>query len=145
MIGLIAVMIVACLIMGLIISVFVTPVFCLLRRILYVPLACQRLARKAEKQGHVITAKFAGYSDDAQGRPFYDYSYGGKQYWCYYNPISTPPDEIRLYFIKNPAKACLFYELGLRESNWFLYYRIIALVAAVALFIEFFIVWRMVL
>lgn len=145
MTGLFIVMFVACLAMGLVASVIITPIFCLLRRIIYVPLASQKLARDAEKKGHVVTGRFAGYSDDGRNQPIYFYEYNGVEYWCYYNPISTPPDEIRLYFIKNPRKACLFYELGIHECNWFLYHRVIALIVAIILFAEFFVVWGFVI
>ena len=126
--------------LGPVASLVITPVFCLLRILFYVPFICKSLQEEAERKGNVVEAhllKSHGIRD-GNGMPTMEemgtYSYGvnGKSYR--YRLMSTTgiPETITLYYIKNPRKATLAHDLGTWEFPWLKYYLVIALVVAIA-------------
>lgn len=120
------------LIRGLFFSFPVTPVFCYLRKVFYVPFAQKNMLEKAIADGHVVKAKLADSSAMMGGKEYavmngewrciYQYQYDGKTYK--YRGISRgwPAEEITLYFQTKPNRACTYHELGYRESNWIKFY-----------------------
>lgn len=125
---------------GIALSVFVTPVFCLLRKMFFVPLMRKRFKELAIKKGRVVTAtlqksfpvisrKDGLPTGETLGR--YSYDYKGKTYSFSCTTHYEPASELTLYFQKNPRKATLESMLGLKESNWLRYFFVIAIVIAV--------------
>lgn len=109
---------------GCIASLAVTPVFCLLRKIFYFPFARNSLLRDAQKKGNIVVAHYlksydiinddGTYSGKRTG--IYQYEYGGKKYR--YKIVTTDtitPDELTLYYSKNPRKAALPDAIGFSE------------------------------
>lgn len=134
------------LIMGMMLSVFLTLGFYVVRGMFYVPFIRRRLVETAEREGHVVQARLLKqrdvYTDDprlgntASGkqRALYQYEYRGKAYRYSYTTSGIVPEELTLYFQSRPRKACLSRELGLREFRWLRYYIIFSLAAAVLFF-----------
>lgn len=126
--------------LGPVASLVITPVFCLLRILFYVPFIRKSLQEEAERKGNVVEAhllKSHGIRD-GNGMPTmeemgtYSYEVNGKSYR--YRLMSTTgiPETITLYYIKNPRKATLAHDLGTWEFPWLKYYLVIALVVAIA-------------
>lgn len=125
---------------GAFLAIFITPIFCYIRKITYVPLVRARLVKKAKEQGHVVTARltkaFTVLGDEtmkSHKTGTYVYEYRNKTYKYQVNSEISPSQELTLYFVKNPRKACLERELGLTESNWIRYYFMIALALGVVI------------
>jgi len=131
---------------GLILSVFVTPVFCIFRKIFIVPFLQKRILQKAIAQGHVVQAHMVKSEDvyhatggegvymTNQIKYTYRYEYNGKTYtYRGYSPMQEPP-EITLYFERNPKRAVTKREVGFLESNWKKYYLVFAVLIAAATF-----------
>ena len=111
-------------------SVMSTPFLVFFRKVFYVPFARKKYLKEAIEKGNIVQAKlvrsrdvtedYNGYglvsSNEVIG--LYEYSYNGKKYKYRASATSILPDELTLYFIKNPKKACLSDEIGFRESNW---------------------------
>lgn len=130
--------------LGPVASLAITPLFCLLRKLFYVPFIRKSLQEKAERKGNVVEAhllkshNIRNYDADGIGMPTmedmgtYSYEVNGKSY--HYRLLSTMgiPKTITLYYIKNPRKATLANDLGNWESPWLKYYLVIALVVAIA-------------
>ena len=126
--------------LGPVASLAITPLFCLLRKLFYVPFIRKSLQEKAERKGNVVEAHLLKSHDirDSNGMPTmeemgtYSYEVNGKSYR--YRLLSTMgiPKTITLYYIKNPRKATLANDLGNWESPWLKYYLVIALVVAIA-------------
>lgn len=130
--------------LGPIFSVGVTPIFCLLRKIFYVPFIRKSLIEKAERKGHVVEAHLLKSHNirnhNTGGVPLptmedmgtYSYEVNGRTYR--YRLLSTTgiPKTITLYYIKKPRKATLANDLGNWESPWLKFYLIISLLVAVA-------------
>lgn len=131
--------------LGPVASLVITPVFCLLRILFYVPFIRKSLQEEAERKGNVVEAhllKSHGIRD-GNGMPTmedmgtYSYEVNGKSYR--YRLLSTTgiPKNITLYYIKNPRKATLANDLGNWESPWLRYYLIISvLIAVVTIILE---------
>lgn len=127
---------------GLAASLILTPLFCLLRRIIYVPFFCRNLVEKAERKNHVVTATLVKTHDimdkrgdvdfvqTGQEMGIYHYKYRGRTYKYRTISGSRMPNEITLYFLKNPARAAED-EFGLRKGNWPLYYIVIAVISMI--------------
>lgn len=123
-------------------SIFATPIFCLLRKVYYVPIINQKLLKKAIQEGHIVEAKLIkehditttptgfdkGMVDSGKVMGTYIYEYKGKKYKTRRISRNGLSEEITLYFIKKPRKATSASEIGYSESNWFLYYIIISLI-----------------
>jgi hypothetical protein len=134
-------------IVGPIISIFITPVFCFFRKVFYVPLIRKKLLRQAKENNHVIKAKLIKYSDiltsndgfgataSGERMAIYHYEYAGKKYKYRAITAGCLPEEITLYYLRNPRKATVASELGLRESHWLLYYLLISVIMVVLVFI----------
>ena len=130
--------------LGSVASLAITPLFCLLRMLFYVPFIRKSLQEEAERKGNVVEAHLLKshdirtYDADGIGMPTmeemgtYSYEVNGKPYR--YRLMSTTgiPETITLYYIKNPRKATLAHDLGTWESPWLKYYLVIALVVAIA-------------
>jgi hypothetical protein len=122
-------------ILGPMLGILVTPVFCFIRKLMIVPLLRKGLVEKAKAKGHVITAHltksdnvWTGSNDGTMcmtpyTHGYYRYEYRGKSYTYWAKTANTLPEQITLYFQRNPRKACLATELGLNENpRWFLHY-----------------------
>ena len=119
---------------GAVLALLTTPIFCLFRKIFFVPFVRGRLLQKAIRKNHMVTATRgktwdvyaeqpgAGCIPTNQEMGLYHYWYGGRQYTYRASSYNGLPEEITLYFLKNPRKADTSAEIGLRESNWPLYY-----------------------
>lgn len=126
--------------LGPVASLAITPLFCLLRMLFYVPFIRKSLQEEAERKGNVVEAHLLKSHDirDGNGMPTmeemgtYSYEVNGKSYR--YRLMSTTgiPETITLYYIKNPRKATLAHDLGTWEFPWLKYYLVIALVVAIA-------------
>ena len=130
--------------LGPVVSLAITPIFCLLRKIFYLPFIRKGLIEKAKEKGNVVEAHLVKSHNirnhNTGGIPLptmedmgtYSYEVNGKTYR--YRLLSTTgiPKTITLYYIKKPRKATLANDLGNWESPWFKFYLIISLLAAVA-------------
>lgn len=130
--------------LGPVASLAITPVFCLLRKLFFVPFIRKSLREKAERKGHVVEAhllkshNIRNHNTDGVPLPtmedmgIYSYEVNGKTYR--YRLLSTTgiPQTITLYYIKKPRKATLANDLGNWESPWLKFYLIISLLVAVA-------------
>lgn len=128
--------------LGPIFSLAVTPIFCLLRKIFFVPFIRKNLREKAEKKGHIIEAELQksynirnhdtdfGPTATMKDMGIYSYRYNGKKYK--YRMVTTTrlPEKITLYYINNPGKATIAKELGNRETKWLKFYLIISILIA---------------
>ena len=133
--------------LGPVASLAITPVFCLLRKIFFVPFIRKSLREKAERKGHVVEAHLLkshnvmNHNTDGVPLPtmedmgIYSYEVDGKTYR--YRLLSTTgiPQTITLYYIKKPRKATLANDLGNWESPWLKIYLIISLLVAIITFI----------
>ncbi len=127
---------------GCIASLAVTPVFCVLRKIFYFPLVRNSLLKDAQEKGNIVVAHYlkscdiinddGTYSGKRTG--IYQYEYGGKKYRYKIVTTDSMPDELTLYYSKNPRKAALPDAIGFREYNRFLYYIILSAIIAVIVF-----------
>lgn len=127
-------------------AVPVTPIFCLLRKLFYVPFIRRHLVEEAVHKGHVVQARlkkdYGDYKEDkalgqittGRRRAVYNYEYQGYRYHYRCITSSKPSAELTLYFLRSPRKACLSKELGLLESHWLRYYIRIALLILLANF-----------
>lgn len=130
--------------LGLIASIVVTPIFCLLRTIFFVPFIREKLRKEAIRKGHVIEASLQkSYNAVKHDTEFgnvgtiedigvYHYEYNGKTYKYQATTSKGLSSKITLYYIKNPRKATVSMDLGNWEIPWLRFYLIIALVIAVA-------------
>lgn len=138
--------------LGPLVSLVITPLFCLLRKIFYVPFIRKGLIEKAKENGHVVEAhlqKKHTLMDHTNNVALptmremgtYTYQVNGKKY--VYRHITTLGlhDTITLYYIKKPRKATVGGDLGNWESPWFKFYLIISLLAAVAIFVAGMMIW----
>lgn len=130
--------------LGPVASLAITPIFCLLRKLFFVPFIRKSLREKAERKGHVVEAhllkshNIRNHNTDGVPLPTmedmgtYSYEVNGKTYR--YRLLSTTgiPQTITLYYIKKPRKATLANDLGNWESPWLKFYLIISLLVAIA-------------
>lgn len=128
-------------------ALLATPIFVYLRKLFYVPLARKKMVNKAIAKGHVVTGYLENSYDRYDGRPGgplqatpysvgnYRYEYRGRQYLYSGKSANRLPEQVTLYFQRKPSKACLASELGLRESNWFLYFLGLSVVMCVLVWI----------
>ena len=128
---------------GLLVSIAITPLFCFVRKIWYVPLVQKKYVKKAIEDGRVVQAKLMkswdSWNQSESGAIIasnevlgvYTYEYKGKKYKYRASSTSHLADELTLYFLKNPRKASLENEIGFRESNWIQYYFVIAAIGCV--------------
>lgn len=130
--------------LGPVASLAITPIFCLLRKLFYVPFIRESLREKAERKGHVVEAhllkshNIRNHNTDGVPLPTmedmgtYSYEVNGRTYR--YRLLSTTgiPKAITLYYIKKPRKATLANDLGNWETPWLKFYLIISLLVTVA-------------
>lgn len=131
---------------GPVVSIVITPVFCLLRTTYYVPFIRGKLREEAPKNGHVVEAhlvkkhtltekKQYGYVDTMKEMGKYVYYVKGRKYVYHLVSYNGLDKTISLFYIKNPRKATVGGDLGNFEVPWFKIYLILSLVCAVALMI----------
>lgn len=130
--------------LGPIISLALTPIFCLHRKIFFVPFIRKSLREKAIKKGHVIEATLQkrhnvvnhdtefGNVGTMKDIGVYSYQCNGKTYKYQLITATSLPPTITLYYIKNPKRATVAGDLGNWETPWFKLYLIISLVIAIA-------------
>ena len=122
--------------LGPIASLVITPIFCFLRKIFFVPFIRESLREKAKRDGHVVEAhlqKKHSLGDEPVMRDGYIHILyvNGKKY-KYQNITELGLDEtIPLYYVKKPRKATVGGDLGNWESLWFKFYLIISLIIAI--------------
>lgn len=126
------------------VSVAVTPIFCLLRKIFFVPFIRKNLREKAIRKGHVIEASLQkthnvvkhdtnfGTVGTIKDVGVYCYQCNGKKYKYQLITTTKLPSTITLYYIKNPRRATVARDLGNWETPWIRFYLIISLVIAIA-------------
>lgn len=144
--------IIACVLIGIplgpMASVVLTPIFCVLRTIFFVPFIRKKLQKEAIKKGHVVEAtlqKFHSLGDEegiARMREMgtYTYQVNGKKYK--YQAIGPDlPNTLTLYYLKKPRKATVGGELGNWEWPWFKFYVIISLLVTIVTVIVGMIIW----
>ncbi len=114
---------------GFTISIFITPIFVYLKKIMYHPTQKKKLFEEAIKKGHVVKAKLIkehdikeyntqfGYRDTGKKMATYEYSYNGKTYRRKFISFNKFGDEVDLYFISNPKKAELGGNLWTTAKN----------------------------
>ena len=101
---------------GIVLALFATPLFVLLKKIVYHPTQKKKLLDEAIKKGHVVKAKLIkthdinrhtemGVHPTGKKMATYEYSYNGKTYKRQFISINKFGDEVDLYFISNPRKA----------------------------------------
>lgn len=129
--------------LGLTVSIALTPIFCLLRKIFFVPFIREKLRQEAIRKGHVIEASLQksynvvehdtefGNVGTMEDIGVYHYQYNGKKYK--YEAVASTglPSKITLYYIKRPRKATVANDLGNWETPWFRFYLIISLIIAI--------------
>lgn len=130
--------------LGPVASLAITPVFCLLRKLFFVPFIRKSLREKAGRKGHVVQATLqkshnlrnhdTGFGPMPTMRDMGTYSYqvNGRNYTYRHISANRLPDTITLYYIKKPSKATVSNDLGNWESPWLKFYLIISLLVAVA-------------
>ncbi len=122
-------------------SLVITPIFCLLRKIFYVPFIRKSLIEKAKEKGHVVEARLQkkhtlyNHKNDValptmREMGTYAYQVDGKDYVYKHITALGLHDTITLYYIKKPRKATVGGDLGNWESPWLKFYLIIALIVA---------------
>lgn len=129
--------------LGPIASLAITPLFCLIRKIFYVPFIRKRLLEKAKEDGHIVEAHLQKKGTIMNHTPngvfstmkeigTYSYQVNGKKY--VYQHITTLglDDTLTLYYIKNPRKATVGGDLGNWESPWLKIYLFCSLLITVA-------------
>lgn len=133
--------------LGPVASLAITPVFCLLRKIFFVPFIRKSLIEKAKEDGHVVQATLqkhhnirrydTGFGPMSTMKEFgtYTYSVNGKQYKYQHITTRGLHNNLTLYYIKNPRKATVGGDLGNWETPWFKFYLIISLSVAIITFI----------
>lgn len=128
--------------LGPVASVVITPIFCLLRKIFFVPFIREKLREEAENKGHVVQATLQKHHTITKESEFgpvgtmeemgtYTYEVNGKKYKYRCVSFTGLHKTITLYYIKKPRKATVGGDLGNWESPWFKFYWIIALIVAV--------------
>lgn len=132
--------------MGFSLAIVITPGFCFIRKLFYVPLIRRRLLERVVQQDHIVQAYLDHYNGEhiehgTLGRVMsnyynavYNYEYKGRRYRYRYTTTGAIPSELTLYFLKRPSKACLSDELGLRESPWLRCYLVISLLLTLVIF-----------
>ena len=129
--------------LGPVASLAITPVFCLLRKLFFVPFIRKGLIEKAKEKGvgvvgdllwkhtHIVHTKSGGLPPlSVMGT--YTYYVNGKKYVYQHITANGIHDTLTLYYIKKPRKATVGGDLGNWESPWLKIYLIISLLVAVA-------------
>ena len=125
---------------GIALSLFITPVYIFIRKIMYGPFTKKKLLKKAIDAGHIVQAKLVdsyGSLDKNKEHHIYEYEWEGKTYK--YRGVSHSytgnPSEVELYFIKNPRKAANCDELYVTaRSPWIVSYLIITVIISIIAF-----------
>ena len=111
-------------------ALLATPVFVFLKKLFYVPFARKRMLAKAVAKGHAVTAYLEKSRDVYNGMEngpmyrtnythgYYRYEWNGRMYTYWAKTANHLPEQITLYFKKNPRKACSASEFGLNEIGW---------------------------
>ncbi len=117
-------------------SLMITPVFCFLRKLVYVPFAKKRYKEEAIRAGRVAVGTLVKHIPGLGGpdKLIYQYEYKGKQYRYDCFTSGYVNENINLYFMKNPRKATVASSLGLHESNWMKYYLVLSVICGIAVF-----------
>lgn len=120
-------------------------VFNYFRTLIYVPRNKAKILEKAIADGHVVKGKLIDAREQLgdQDLPVpngkwysvYRYEYKGKTHQYKGVIAGSPPSELDLYFESDPSKACTLNELGFRETRWMNYYRPMAIVYFIVIFI----------
>ncbi len=129
---------------GLVASLFITPIFCFLRVVFFVPFARRKYLEKAKKDGHVVEAYLKKKhslmpGDDnstvttPQEMGTYIYYVNGRKYKYRLMTDAKPglDKTITLFYIKRPRKAEVGGNLGNREVPWIKSYLIISLIVTI--------------
>lgn len=140
--------IIACVLIGIFLgpvaSLAITPLFCLLRKLFYVPFIRKSLREKAERKGNVVEASLQkshtlrnhdsgmGPMPTMKEMGTYNYQVNGKAYTYRHISANRLPDTLLLYYIKKPGKATVANDLGNWESPWLKIYLIVSLLVAIA-------------
>lgn len=125
---------------GIALSLFITPIFVFIRKIMYGPFSNKKLLKKAIDEGHIVQAKLVeSYSslNNNKEHLIYEYEWKGKtyKYRCISKSYTGNPSSFELYFIKNPRKAGNCDELYITaKSPWIASYLIITVIISIIAF-----------
>lgn len=129
--------------LGPVASLVMTPVFCLLRKMFFLPFIRKSLIENAKQNGHVVEAHLQrkhtlndhtknGVLPTMKEMGTYTYYVNGKKYVYQHITANGLHDTLTLYYIKKPRKATVGGDLGNWESPWLKFYLIISLVVTIA-------------
>lgn len=128
-------------------SALVTPFFCLLRKIFYVPFVHKRLLQKAIDKGNMLEAKLIKSFDEHErvgthGRistgkriGVYEYFHNGKRYRYRATSANGLPATMTMYYLKSPRRASPPDYVGFRERCWPKFFLIFTLVFTVVMIV----------
>lgn len=122
---------------GVTLSLFITPVFILIRKIMYAPFTNKKLLKKAIDNGHFVQAKLVKSFSGDKHHLIYEYEWEGKtyKYKCISNSYTGHPWELELYFINNPRKVASCDRLFVTaKSPWLVSYLIITVIISIIAF-----------
>ena len=134
-------------------SLFATPIIVFLRTIFIIPFKQKKMVQKALDKGHYVDAKLVKTYDDWYEKDdgsfhvtnseigIYEYKVNNKTITYRGNCVKTPPDTVRLFYIKNPKKATDANSFGVREIPWLKIFLktflIIGIVCSILVFIKY--------
>jgi len=126
-------------ILGPILSIVITPLVCLLRKVFVLPIIRPKIRKKVLEKGHIVTAHLIRQNDILNDNgtvscneiAVYQYEYNNITYKYKSISAGTSSKEIELYFMKNPRKATTYNEIGLKETHWLKYYLLISVLIAI--------------
>ncbi len=125
---------------GIALSLFITPVYIFIRKIMYGPFTNKKLLKKAIDAGHIVQAKLVksyGSLNKGTEQLIYEYEWEGKtyKYRCISHSYTGNPESFELYFINNPRKAANCDELYVTaRSPWIVSYLIITVIISIIAF-----------
>ena len=137
-----------CFSIGLFLSAIITPIFCAIRKIFFVPFIQKRIRKKAYAEGNFVVSKLVkryvehapnnGHGRISTGRDIgiYEYEYKGKKYKTRLLSSDKLPEVADLWFEKNPRKAVPEDYLGFVERVWPKYYLLFTILITIIIFIS---------
>lgn len=136
-----------CFAISLVLSAVVTPVFCGIRKVFYVPFRQKKILENAIASGHMVEAKLVKRRvehapNNGQGRistgqdiGIYEYQLDGKTYRTRTLSVNRLPETMTFYYENNPKKAVPADYVGFVERVWPKYYLVFSLIITVVIFL----------
>lgn len=135
-----------CFAISLVLSAVVTPVFCGIRKVFYVPFRQKKILKNAIASGHMVEARLIkrrvehapnnghGRVSTGQDIGIYEYQLDGKIYRTRTLSVNRLPETMTLYYEKNPKKAVPADYVGFVERVWPRYYLIFCVIITAVIF-----------